>query len=108
MAVKTHREIACGRYVKFLFKSYLKWGSSSDLYDISTVVHFHQATMVENKAYYPSSFLDLLQNEILVYLETEYGCTALGWYPNARCSLVPDARALNLEIWFTRLERISV
>ena len=108
MTVETHRELACRRYVQFLFKSYLKWGSWWDLSDVSTLVRFHQATMVENKAYYPDAFMDLLRIEILTYLECEYGCTASGWYPDVQCSLVPEARALSLDIWFTRLHQISV
>jgi hypothetical protein len=94
--------------VQFLFKSYLKWESWWDICDVSAQVRFHQATMVENKAYYPTAFMDLLRIEILTYLENEYCCTASGWYPEVQCSLAPEGMALNLEIWFTQLQRISV
>lgn len=105
MADFAHRKLACRRYVQFLFKSYLKWESLQDVCDVSILVRFHKATMVENKAYYPNAFIDTLRIEILTYLEVEYGCSGSGWIPEVECSLVPGERALSLEIWFTPLPR---
>jgi hypothetical protein len=38
----------------------------------------------------------------VVQLETEYGCTASGWFPEVECKVVPEESSLSLNIWFTR------
>ena len=91
MPSESARVLACQRYVRFLFKSYLKWQTPRDVCDVSSLVRF-----------YPSDFYDVLRTQIMLQLETEYSCTASGWLPEVECKVVPEESALSLNIWFTR------
>lgn len=99
------RSLACERYTKFLLQSYLKWHSSDDLRDCACLVRFHQPTLIDGRAYYPSEFLDLLKLQLLLDLEVQYHASATGWSPNVEVSMMPDNTALSLNIWFERLPR---
>jgi len=94
------RTLACQRYSKFILQSYLKWHSCEDLRNCSCLVRFHQPTLIEGRAYYPSEFLDLLKLQLLLDLETHYTSTASGWKPNIEVKMMPDNTALSLNIWF--------
>jgi hypothetical protein len=102
MPSESARVLACQRYVRFLFKSYLKWQSPRDVCDVSSLVRFHQPTIVAGESFYPADFYDVLRTQIMLQLETEYGCTASGWFPEVECKVVPEEGALSLNIWFTR------
>ena len=104
MATKVSpRMSACQRYVRFVFRSYLKWESVNDVCDVSSQVRFHQPTIVAGEAFYPRDFLDLLRKEFLLQLETDYGCTASGWQPGVECKIASGENALSLNIWFTQV-----
>ena len=106
MATKVSpRASACQRYVRFIFRSYLKWESPNDVCDVSSQVRFHQPTIVEDKEFYPRDFLDLLRTEFMLQLETDYGCTASGWQPEVECKIASGENALSLNIWFTQVNK---
>jgi len=101
MPSESVRALACQRYVGFLFRSYLKWESLRDVCDVSSLVRFHKPTIVSGESFYPTDFMDILRTQILVHLETEYGCTGSGWFPEVECNVDPEAGVLSLSIWFT-------
>jgi len=105
MPSESVRALACQRYVRFLFKSYLKWETPWDVCDVTSLVRFHQPTIVAGESFYPADFGDLLRTQIMVQLETDYGCTASGWCPEVECKVVPEEGALSLNIWFTRAQK---
>ena len=105
-AKQSPRALACERYTRFLLQSYLKWTSNADLCNSSCLVRFHQATLVDGRAYYPSEFLDLIRLQLLVDLEVHYGATASGWAPNVEACLTPDNAALKLDIWFEQIPQV--
>jgi hypothetical protein len=83
-----------------LLRSYLRWNTPDDLRNCSCLVRFHQPTLVDGRAFYPSEFLDLLKLRLLLDLELHYSATASGWCPNVEVELVPGEAAMSLNIWF--------
>ena len=102
MASDSQCTLACQRYVRFLFRSYLKWERLQDVCDVSSLVRSHQPTIVSGQSYYPADFISILRTQILLQLEIEYGCSASGWLPEVECKIAPEAEGLSLKIWFTQ------
>ena len=99
------KSVACERYVKFLLQSYLRWNQLSDLSDVSCQVRFHKPTIVRGESFYPMDFIDLLRNQLLTSIETEYGSSAAGWQPRVSFKVLDEESAMSLNIWFSALTR---